>query len=82
MERTDGDEREGILIGRLAVSTNPDLWELPETTIQGPQHIYSRGLTGLASVGEDEHNPLDLRLQGRGKLGGGPSQRLGGGGME
>jgi hypothetical protein len=48
-------------IGRPAVSTKPDARELPETDpptknihglVQGSWHISSRGLPGLASVGE------------------------------
>jgi hypothetical protein len=56
------------LIGRTAVSTNPDPSELPETnpktkehTWAGswPRHMYSRGLPSLASVGEDTINHLE-----------------------
>jgi hypothetical protein len=52
--------------GRPAVSTNPDSRELPETVpstrnIHGsfwcPSYVYSKGLPGLASVGEDLLNP-------------------------
>jgi hypothetical protein len=55
----------GSPIGRPAVSTNPDRWDLLDTepptrqhTLADirPGHIYSRGLSGLASVGENVPN--------------------------
>jgi hypothetical protein len=59
MERFEEAEGEGDSIGRPAVSTHPDPWELSETSpptrsihglARGPSHIYSRRLSGLASV--------------------------------
>jgi hypothetical protein len=52
-------------MGRPAVSTNLDTKELPapepNRTIQGQvrghQHVYNRGLPGLALVEDDELNP-------------------------
>jgi hypothetical protein len=52
-------------MGRRTVSTNLDSWEFPETVpttkehIQAglrPLHICNRGLSFLASVGEDTSN--------------------------
>jgi hypothetical protein len=61
-------ERENDPIGKPADSTSPDPRELPETElltrrmpspIRGPWHIYSRGLPGLALVGENVLNPQE-----------------------
>jgi hypothetical protein len=63
--RIEEAEREIDPIGRPAVSTNPDPRELSDTEpptrsihrlVQGPWHICTRGLPGLASVGEDTLN--------------------------
>ena len=61
MEET---KEEGNTIGRSAVSTNLDPWELPDTEprtsihelFQGTPDIYSRGLPDQALVGEDAPN--------------------------
>jgi hypothetical protein len=68
------------LKGRAMVCTNPDPMELPETEpptrsihrfIWGSWHICSRGLSGLALVGEDALNPGEtLRPEGRRMPGG------------
>jgi hypothetical protein len=57
-------EGEGDPIGRPAFSTNPDPWKLSETELPtrqhiwaGPRHRYSRGMSDLASVGEDLSHP-------------------------
>jgi hypothetical protein len=62
MGRMEEAEEEGDPIGIPAMSTNLDPSELPDIElhqihsiqelIQGPRHIYSRGLSDLASVGE------------------------------
>jgi hypothetical protein len=66
--RTEEAEGDGNPIGRTTVLTNLDPWELPETkpltkehTWAGPwhQHICSRGLPCLASVGKDSLNPVE-----------------------
>ena len=56
----------GDLIGRPAVSTNQDPWELSDTEPPTRQHIkaylrhiYNRGLPYLASVEEDVPNPSE-----------------------
>jgi len=81
--RVEETERESDLIGRPAVSTNPDpreLWdtEPPTRSIEGlvwsPWHICSRGLLHLTSVGEDVLNPWETwGPRERGDLVGGQS---------
>ena len=70
----EGAEKDGNPIGRTTVSTNLDPWELPDTepptkehiwiglshSVQTyVQHICSRGLPCLASVGENVPNPFE-----------------------
>jgi hypothetical protein len=59
---------DGNPVGRPTLSTNPDLWELPESKppiknihglVYGPWHICNRGLPFLSSVGDDAPNPLE-----------------------
>ena len=68
-ERIEGTKEDGNSIGRLRMSTNLDPWELPRLShqakhtqrlVQSPQHICSRGLPCLASVGEDVSNPVKI----------------------
>jgi hypothetical protein len=63
IEEAEGD---GNSIGRTTVSTNLYGSELPENKLLTkelaglwPQHMCSRGLSYLASVGEDESNPVE-----------------------
>jgi hypothetical protein len=54
----------------LSLETVQTLGHQPDSIHQliwGHQHIYSRGLPGLASVREDAPNPEDLRPQGVGR---------------
>jgi hypothetical protein len=66
--RIEEAEGKGDPIERPAVSTNLDSWEIPEINrainqaaihglVQGPRHIYSTRLPGLASAGENAPNP-------------------------
>ena len=74
-ERLEEAEEEGDPIGRPGVSTNPDPQDLSDTepptrqdTLAGPKppYIYSRGLSGLASMREDAPNPLTERFEAPG----------------
>ena len=67
-KRLEETEEEGNPIGRPAVSTNLDPWDLSDTepptrqhtlADMRSQHMYSRGLPALASVREDTPKPLD-----------------------
>jgi hypothetical protein len=86
--RIKGAVGEGNPIGRPAASTDPDSREFSDTEpptrlVRGPWHIYSRGLPGLVSVGEDVLNPQETwgPREGGGLVGGAPSQRQRGEGM-
>jgi hypothetical protein len=49
-------------IGKPTVPTNLDPWEQPKNIhglAHGPWHICSRELLCLASMGEDEPNPME-----------------------
>jgi hypothetical protein len=87
-ERLDEAKEDGNRIGRPVVSTgNPEISQTIShqpgsmyELIQGPQHIYSRGLPGLASVGEDVPNSREtwgLRMWGGLAEGGGWGHPLG-----
>jgi hypothetical protein len=67
-ERTEEAEKENDPKGRPTVSTTSDPREFPVTEtptrsipglVQGPGRVCSRGLPGLASVGEDVITPLE-----------------------
>ena len=64
--RTAGPEGDCNPIGSRILSTNPDFSEIPETKLPikehmwvdcGPEHLCSRGLSCLASVGENALSP-------------------------
>jgi hypothetical protein len=76
MKRLAEAEEECDPIWRPAVSINLDPWDLSDTElptrqhtllVQVPLHIYTWGLPGLASVGEDTPNPGELEALGSGE---------------